>query len=63
MRNIRNNKKQISHDTGYDMDTVSILLKYFINTKKIKFSEGSCEIAIKNWKNNNDNTSLKYKCL
>ena len=32
-------KRQISYDTGYTIDAVSILLEYIISEKKIMFSE------------------------
>jgi hypothetical protein len=56
-------KKQISYDTGYTTDTVSLLLEYFIGTGKILYSEKTNEIAIKNWKKYNDNSSPKVQVL
>lgn len=56
-------KRQISYDTGYNIDTVSILLKYFISEKKIMFSEATNEIAIKNWNKYNGNKSTKVQKL
>lgn len=50
-------KNQISYDTGYNIDTVSILLKYFVEAKKIAYSMNTSELAIKNWNKYNDNTS------
>lgn len=56
-------KRQISYDTGYTIDTVSILLEYFISEKKIMFSEVTNEIAIKNWNKYNGNPSPKVQKL
>lgn len=56
-------KSQISYDTGYNMDTVSILLEYFISSGKILFSEDSNEIAIKNWQKYNGNESPRVQKL
>lgn len=54
-------KKQISFDLEYSIDTVSILLQYFIDIKKIKYSESTNEIAIKNWAKYNYSSSPKVK--
>lgn len=56
-------KRQISYDTGYSIDTVSILLDYFISQDKIRFIEATNEIAIKNWLKYNENSSPKVKSL
>jgi len=56
-------KRHISYDTGYTIDTVSILLEYFISEKKIMFSEATNEIAIKNWNKYNGNPSPKVQKL
>lgn len=56
-------KKHISYDTGYNIDTVSILLKYFIDTLKIAYSERTSELAIKNWNKYNENRSPKTQVL
>jgi hypothetical protein len=56
-------KRQISYDTGYTIDTVSILLEYFISEKKIMFSDVTNEIAIKNWNKYNGNPSPKVQKL
>jgi hypothetical protein len=56
-------RKQIAYDTGYNIDTVSILLKYFIDSGKIRVSEATNEIAIKNWNRYNGNTSPKVQKL
>jgi hypothetical protein len=50
-------------DTGYNIDTVSILLKYFVESDKIKYSEKTSEIAIKNWNRYNGNESVKVQVL
>lgn len=54
-------KRQICFDTGYNIDTVSKLLDYFINTGKIMFSEDTNEIAVKNWQKYNGSTSPKVQ--
>ena len=57
-------KKQICFDLGYSMDTVSILLKYFISVDKIRYSDGTKEVAVKNWNKYNRSSSPKVvKCL
>jgi len=56
-------KRHISYDTGYTINTVSILLAYFISEKKILFSEATNEIAIKNWNKYNGNPSPKVQKL
>ncbi|MEK6882357.1 MAG: hypothetical protein AABY22_22245, partial [Nanoarchaeota archaeon] len=54
----------IVHETGYSIDTVSILLQYFIDTGKIQYSKETDEIAIKNWLKYNDSTSPKvFSCV
>lgn len=52
-------KKQISFDTGYSMDRVSILLAYFIKTGKIKYNEATKELALGKWLKYNNSTSPK----
>ena len=56
-------KKQICDDTGYNIDTVWILLKEFIDSGKIKYSEQTNEIAIRNWNKYNGNESKKVEVL
>lgn len=57
-------KKQISFDLGLSIDTVSILFEYFIKIGKIKYSEETKEVAIKNWAKFNYSTSPKVlKCI
>lgn len=56
-------KTQICNDTGYNIDTVSILLKYFAEVNKIRYSEETNEIAIRNWKKYNTNVSPKVQAL
>ncbi len=50
-------RTQICNDTGYNSDTVSILLKYFTDTDKIRYSERTNEVGIKNWNKYNGNAS------
>jgi hypothetical protein len=54
-------KRQISFDLGYSIDTVSNLLEYFTKKGKIKFSDNTNEIALKNWDKYNKSTSPKVK--
>lgn len=50
-------KRQMSFDTGYTIDTVSILLDFFISSGKIRFSEEKNEVAIGNWNKYNGSDS------
>ena len=54
-------KKQICYDTGYNIDTVSKLLQYCINTDKIRYNTETNEIAIKNWLKYNGSDSPKVQ--
>ena len=54
-------KRQICYDTGYNIDTVSKLLEYFIKGGKIRYNSETNEIAIKNWKKYNGSTSPKVQ--
>lgn len=54
-------KKQMCNDTGYSMDRVCKHLEYFIHRGKIRYSERTNEMAIKNWSKYNDSTSPKVK--
>ena len=54
-------KKQICYDTGYNIDTVSKLLQYCINTDKIRYNQDTNEIAIKNWNKYNGSDSPKVQ--
>lgn len=54
-------KRQICYDTGYNIDTVSKLLEYFIIGDKIRYNSSTNEIAIKNWKKYNDSASPKVQ--
>jgi len=53
--------KQISYDTGYNEETVRHLINFFVSKHKIKYSETTKEIALKNWGKYNDSTSPKVK--
>lgn len=55
--------RQISHDTGYTVETVLTLLQYFIDSGKIMFSRDTNEVAVKNWNKYNDNASSKVQVL
>jgi len=54
-------KRHICYDTGYNIDTVSKLLNFFIEAGKIKYNYDTSEVAIKNWIKYNDNASPKVK--
>lgn len=54
-------KRQICYDTGYNIDTVSKLLIYFINQGKIRYNPETNEIAVKNWSKYNNSTSPKVQ--
>lgn len=54
-------KRQISFDLGYSINTVSILLKYFINTGKIRYNNDTKEIGLGNWLKYNSSVSPKMQ--
>lgn len=54
-------KRQVCYDTGYNIDTVSKLLDYFIKSDKIRYNSETNELAIKNWKKYNGSTSPKVQ--
>jgi hypothetical protein len=54
-------KKQIAYDLGYTIDTVSKQLEYFIKKGKVKYNEGTNELAIGNWLKYNSSTSPKVQ--
>lgn len=54
-------KRQICFDTGYNIDTVSKLLEYFISAGKIRYNDATNEIAIKNWNKYNGSSSPKVQ--
>lgn len=54
-------KQRMSFDTGYTIDTVSILLNYFVELGKIRFNDETNEIGIKNWALYNDSKSPKVQ--
>lgn len=54
-------KRHICYDTGYNIDTVTKLLDFFINSDKIKYNYDTCEIVLKNWLKYNDNSSPKVQ--
>lgn len=56
--------RQISYDTGYNVETVLVLLEFFIGVGKILVSRETNEIAVKNWKKYNDSRSPGVqKCI
>jgi hypothetical protein len=52
-------KKQICFDLDFDLNKVTKFLKFFIDNKKIMYSEATNEIALKNWDRFNGSTSPK----
>jgi hypothetical protein len=54
-------KRHMCFDTGYNIDTVSKLLEYFISSGKIRYNEATNELAIKNWNKFNGSTSPKVQ--
>jgi len=54
-------KRQMCYDTGYNIDTVSKLLEYFISCNKIRYNPETNELAIKNWDKYNGSTSPKVQ--
>ena len=54
-------KRQISFDTGYNIDTINKLISFFQESGKIKFSETTSEIAIFNWAKYNSSNSPKVE--
>lgn len=54
-------KRQMCYDTGYNIDTVSKLLEYFISCQKIRYNVETNELAIKNWDKYNGSTSPKVQ--
>ena len=54
-------KKQIAFDTGYSIDRVSILLKFFEKEGKLRFNSETNELAVKNWVKYNGSTSPQVK--
>jgi hypothetical protein len=57
-------KKQMSFDLGYSIDRVSKMLKYFVNSGRIMYSDETKELAIKNWnKYNGSNSPKVISCI
>jgi hypothetical protein len=55
--------RQISYDTGYNVETVNKLIDFFTAAKKILFSRETNEVAIKNWDKYNGSRSPDVKSL
>jgi hypothetical protein len=55
--------KKISQDTGYNTDTVYILIENFQNDGKLRYNSATNEIAIKNWHRYNGSESPKVQSL
>ena len=53
--------RQMSFETGYNLDTVNKLMLFFIDKGKIKYSESTKELAIKNFVKHNPQGSPKVK--
>jgi hypothetical protein len=53
--------RQIGYDTGYNEETIKKLINFFVFKGKIKYSETTKEVALKNWGKYNDSTSPKVK--
>lgn len=49
--------RQISYDTGYNVETINKLIEFFENAGKLLFSRETNEIAIKNWDKYNSSRS------
>jgi len=49
--------RQISYDTGYNVETINKLIDFFTDSKKILYSRDSNEMAIKNWERYNGSRS------
>jgi len=56
-------KRQICYDTGYNIDTVNKLLKFFSESGKIKYSDKTSEIALVNWLKYNSYNSSTVEVL
>lgn len=55
--------RQISYDTGYNVDTINKMIEFFEKSGKILFSRETNEIAIKNWDKYNGSRSPDVKSL
>lgn len=55
--------RQISYQTGYNIETVEKLVGFFTEKGKIMFSRDTNEIAIKNWGKYNGSDSPKVRTL
>jgi len=56
-------KRQICYDTGYNIDTVNKLLKFFSESGKIKYSDKTSEVALVNWLKYNSYNSATVEVL
>jgi len=56
--------KQIVFDTGYNHDTVKKLLEHFEKCGKLRYSDTTNEIALRNWpKHNNTASATVQQCV
>ena len=54
-------KRKMCFDTGYNIDTICKYLEFFTGRDKVRYNVDTCEIAIKNWRKYNDQTSPKVQ--
>jgi len=55
--------RQISYDTGYNVETVLKLIDFFTQAKKVLYYRDTNEIAIKNWEKYNGSRSPDVQSL
>jgi len=55
--------RQISYETGYNIETVEKLINFFVEQGKIMVSRDTNEVAIKNWWRYNKTDSPQVKKL
>jgi uncharacterized phage protein (TIGR02220 family) len=53
--------RQMSFDTGFSIDKINKLIKYFIVTGKIKYNTKTSELGVGNWLKYNNSTSPKVQ--
>jgi len=54
-------KRQISFDTGYNVDTINKLIVFFTDNNKIIYSEETSEVCLINWSKHNFSNSPKVQ--
>ena len=55
--------KQMCYDTGYNIDTINKLLKFFQDAQKVMYSPQTNELGIRNWDKFNGSDSGTVKTL